>query len=184
VQSCGVDLWVLCVLNGSLNVSTHLGLAIAIHVSVQCAANCNDCWEAGAGKCNSDYKGCFGGYGITLKSTCAKVWCRFGGVVCAQRYTLNVSNVSGLAISFATSSCVCCTQLPSMCLCSVRRAVSGASKLEPASATLSSSHDAAAGIALLHVALVDTSRQAFEVVDKKRKCTHLGDRGSVPSPLW
>ena len=103
---------------------------IAYHVCVQCAANCWDCSTVGAGKCDW----CSDGYGPTSKRTCAKVWGRFVGVVCAHRFTLVVSNCWGLAIPFATSSNLCCPQLPTMFPCSVRQTVSIASN--PASAIL------------------------------------------------
>ena len=100
--------------------------------SVQCAASCHGCRDAGASKC--DPGGCYGGYELTSKRTCAKVWGRFVGVVCAHRFTLDVSNCWGLAISFGTSSCLCCNQLPTMFACSVQQTVGIAQQLEPASA--------------------------------------------------
>ena len=98
--------------------------------SVQCAANCQHCVKPG--KC--DPGGCSLGYGLTSSGTCAKVWGRFVGVVCAHRFTLDVSNCWGLAISFGTSSCLCCNQLPTMFACSVQQTVGIAQQLEPASA--------------------------------------------------
>jgi hypothetical protein len=135
-QRCGVDLLVSCVLIGSLTMCHNVGasnllsniLLLLLHsnacsVSLQCVALCNECGEAGAGKCDR----CFWGHGRTSSGTCAKVWARFMGVVS----TLDASKWWGLAISFAHPPASV-----AMFPCSVRQTVFFAAKLASAVSVL------------------------------------------------
>jgi hypothetical protein len=141
---CGVDLLcVVCAQRFILDVPTCWGLAfrcvnmfgacipfehapafvhsIASSSFVQCAANCYDCPVAGAGKCDH----CRLYSTLTSKRTCAKVWVFF---VCQY--------VGRLQIPLQHRPWLCCTQLPSLFPCSVRRTVIPAKKLAPACAIL------------------------------------------------